>query len=346
MISLLPQTSSAPSPVVDRYGRRLRYLRVSVTDVCNLSCQYCNPVKGCASTHPHKLSWEDLDFLVDVAVNELGVEAIRVTGGEPTVRPGLVDWIAGIRRHSGLRDVAMTTNGMRLAAMAEDLHRAGLTRVNVSLDSFDAEVFKSVTRGGSLDRVLEGIAAAKQLFGRVKLNAVLLRDVNVPNELEAFVRFSDEQRIEVRFIELMPIFEQKDFFHQHFIAVETVMAMFAERGIVLEPEGDGAAVGNRTGYGPATTYRAAGNNARIGFISQMSNTKCLSCNKLRITSDGALKPCLLSPQEEDLAPVIHRRDRATLAAAMARQFLERAERYDMLEALNDPFKRGMQAIGG
>jgi cyclic pyranopterin phosphate synthase len=334
-----------PTPLVDRNGRRLRYLRLSVTDLCNLSCHYCNPVKGCYNTHPHRLSWDDLAFLVDVAATRLGVEAIRVTGGEPTVRPGLTEWIARIAPTPGLADIAMTTNGILLARLAEPLARAGLRRVNVSLDTFDADKYEMLTRGGSLARCLEGIEAARAHFARVKVNAVLLRHIN-DGELLRFVEWSAVTATEVRFIELMPIFGQKDYFHRHFLPVEEMMARLADAGLRLEPEGDGPGAGNRTGYGPATTYRVAGTDARLGFISQMSNTKCLSCNKLRLTSDGALKPCLLSPAEIDLTPAIARRDAGAIADALAGQFLARAERYDALEALTAPFERSMQGIGG
>lgn len=336
--------SVAPA-VVDRYGRRFRYVRVSVTDLCNLSCQYCNPAKGCASTHAHKLSWDDLDFLVDVSVNDLGAEALRITGGEPTIRPGLVDWIAGLRRFGALRDVAMTTNGVLLDRMAPALRAAGLDRVNISLDTWDAARFSAITRGGSLDRVLAGIDAALAHFDRVKINCVALRDT-VPGELDRFVAFSHDKGVEVRFIELMPIFDEKEYFHANFIAVDDLKSALAARGHVLEPEGDGPAEGNRTGYGPATTFRVAGTRARLGFISQMSNTKCLSCNKLRLTSDGALKPCLLMPEETDLLVPIRSRDRAAVSHAMRRQFLARADRYDAATALESPVGRRMQATGG
>lgn len=341
-----PTPTAPPEPVVDRFGRQLRYLRVSVTDYCNLSCHYCNPVKGCGATHPHKLSWEDLDFLVEVAIADLGVEAIRITGGEPTVRPGLAEWIAGLQRHATLRDVAMTTNGIVLDRMAPALAAAGLRRVNISLDTFDADRYAMVTRGGSLERCMAGIEMARAHFQRVKLNAVMLRGFNVPNELNAYVEFSHRTGIEVRFIELMPIFGAKSYFEKNFIGVEEAMEALNGAGFTLEPEGDGPAEGNATGYGPATTWRVAGSNARLGFISQISNTKCLSCNKLRITSDGALKPCLLSPDEQDLAPLLQTRQREEIAFAMARQFLDRAERYDAEIARTDPFSRGMQAIGG
>ncbi|MDK2973053.1 MAG: 3,8-cyclase [Candidatus Sumerlaeota bacterium] len=336
---------AAPSPVVDRFGRRFRYVRLSVTDLCNLSCHYCNPAQGCASTHQHKLSWDDLDFLVDVSVNDLGAEAVRITGGEPLVRPGLAGFIRGIRRHAALSDVALTTNGVLLERMGPALRDAGVDRVNISLDTFDAERFADITRGGSLQRCLDGIEAARTLFRRVKINCVALKPTVIA-ELADFVRFSHDKRIEVRFIELMPIFDEKEYFHAHFISIDDLRHHLDELGFTLVPEGDGPAEGNTTGYGPATTYRVAGTEARIGFISQMSNTKCLSCNKLRLTSDGALKPCLLMPEEIDLLGPIHRRDRAAVGQAMRWQFMMRADRYDTAIAVGQPVGRGMQATGG
>jgi len=339
--SLLPSRAS----VVDKFGRRLSYVRLSVTELCNLSCTYCNPVQGCIATHPYRLGWDDLDFLADVCVNELGVEAIRVTGGEPTIRPGLTDWICGIRRHAGLIDVALTTNGILLAKMAKELADVGTTRVNVSFDTFDADDFREVTRGGNIARVLEGIVEAKHHFRRVKINAVALRGVNF-TQLDRFVEFSHEHEVEVRFIELMPIFDQKEYFHANFIGVEELKNELSRLGHQLIPEGSGAAEGNKSGYGPATTYCVEGSRARLGFISQMSNTKCLTCNKLRLTSDGALKPCLLSPEEVDMAPAIKTRDRVAITAFMVRAFLERPERYDEVVAKTKSLGRSMQATGG
>lgn len=326
--------------VVDRFGRRLRYLRLSVTSVCNLSCTYCNPVQGCVSQHVHRLSWDDLAFALAVSVEDLGVEALRITGGEPTVRPGLASWVAEVRGRLALRDVAMTTNGILLSKMAGELSRVGIDRVNVSLDSFDAERFRRLTRGGSLARVLEGIAAAKENFERVKLNCVLLRGENI-DELPRFAEFSHTQGIEVRFIELMPIADDKSYFREHFISVEEVKQRFAEQGIHLVPGG-----GNSTGYGPAATWSVEGSRARLGFISQMSDTKCLSCNKLRLTSDGALKPCLLAPEEIEVLPAILSRNRMAVADAFRHQFLIRAERYGYEAAVAGSLGRAMQATGG
>ncbi len=340
-----PQQIEQNTTVTDRYGRRFRYVRISVTDLCNLSCIYCNPVQGCASSHSHKLSWDDLDFLVDVSVNDLGAEAVRITGGEPTVRPGLAEWVQGIRRFGSLRDVAMTTNGILLKRLGPELCNAGIDRVNISVDTFDRNRFREITRGGSLQRCLEGIDAAIETFSRVKLNCVAVRSI-VLEELDHFVRFSDEKKIEVRFIELMPVFDAKQYFHANFIGVEELKTRLASLGYDLKPEGSGPAAGNRTGYGPATTYRVSGTAARLGFISQMSDTKCLYCNKLRLTSDGALKPCLLMPEEIDLQPAIKSRDRDVVARHMRWQFLSRAERYDARTALEEPAGRPMQATGG
>lgn len=343
--ALAARTSPVDAPVVDRFGRRFRYLRLSVTDRCNLSCRYCNPVSACA-TNREKLSWDELDFLVDVAVNDLGIEALRITGGEPTVRPGLVDWIARVRRHAGLRDVAMTTNGVMLAAMAPALRAAGLDRVNVSLDTWDAARFAEVTRGGSLARVLEGLDVARRTFARTKINCVALRGV-VERELRRFVEYADAHDIEVRFIELMPIFDEKAYFHAHFIGVDELQARLADEGFRLVPDDDsGPAAGNRTGYGPASTFRVEGTRARLGFIAQMSATKCLTCNKLRLTSDGALKACLLMPEEVPLAAAIASRDRTSVARAMRTAFVTRGERYDAATILEQPVGRTMQATGG
>lgn len=341
-----PRPLPAQRPaLVDRFGRRFRYVRVSVTDLCNLSCTYCNPAKGCPSTHKHKLSWQDLDFLVDVAINDLGAEAVRITGGEPLVRPGLVEWIAGIRRHEGLLDVSLTTNGILLKRLGAALHAAGLDRVNVSLDTFDGDRYAQLTRGGSLARCIEGIDTALDLFRPVKINCVALRGT-VLDEVERFIGLSEEKRVEVRFIELMPLFDEKEYFFANFLSVEDLQAHIRALGYDLVSEGDGPAHGNRTGYGPATTYRVRGSAARLGFISQMSNTKCLFCNKLRLTSDGALKPCLLMPEEIDLTAPIQQRDRAAVARLMRYQFLARAERYDAATALQAPVGRSMQATGG
>jgi cyclic pyranopterin phosphate synthase len=332
--------------LVDDFGRRLRYLRLSVTDRCNLSCHYCNPVKGCLGHEADTLSWDDLSFLVDCCVGELGMEAIRITGGEPTVRPGLIEWIRSIRGHAALQDISMTTNGVLLSRMAEELASAGLDRVNVSLDTWDAGRFAQITRGGSLPRVLEGLHAAIRTFARVKINCVSLKGVTIP-EIEEYVRFSHEHSVEVRFIELMPLFDQKEYFRQHFLPTEELMRAFEDLGYRLVAEADeGPAARNRTGYGPATTWAVEGTRARIGFISQMSDTKCLTCNKLRLTSDGALKPCLLMPEEVDLLTPIKSRDRGAIVKAMTKAFLDRADRYDAQTALEKPVGRPMQATGG
>lgn len=346
MTRVLPRLAAATRPaLVDRFGRRFRYLRASVTDRCNLACSYCTPARACAPPASGQLSWDELDFLVDVAVNDLGAEALRITGGEPLVRPGLARWIRGLRRHEALRDVALTTNGVQLARMASALRDAGLDRVNVSLDTLDPGAFARVTRGGSLARSLEGIDVALGLFRRVKINTVAVRSL-VLDALPALVRFSHEKQVEVRFIELMPLLGQQEYFRREFVPVDELKAALASLGVGLVPDGDGPGPSSPTGYGPATTFSVPGTRARLGFISQISSAKCLACNKLRLTSDGALRPCLLMPDEVDLAPAIQARDRATVARAIRHQFLLREQGHDGTMALGGPVGRPMRATGG
>ncbi len=325
--------------VRDRFGRTFGYLRISVTDRCNLRCEYCSPNGTCPSLVPEPLSWDDLYWLAEVAVERLGVEALRITGGEPTVRPGLVEWIERLGALKGLRDIAMTSNGVRLDRMAEPLARAGVRRVNISVDSLRPERFRAITRGGDLGRVLAGIAEAKRQFRQVKLNAVALRDRNT-DELAEFAAFSDRENVEVRFIEPMPLGDEKDYWRDVFVSAEELRRRMGQQGLRLVP------LGETTGFGPAETYRVEGTRARIGFISQMSCTKCAGCNKLRMTSDGTLRPCLLSAEEIPLLDIIGRRDEEALAAVLSGAFLARPKEYRLEEAVKESLGRSMQCIGG
>lgn len=338
LMNSAPAQTNHFMPVIDPFGRRLRYLRVSVTDRCNLSCHYCNPA-GPYRSETARLSWDDLDYLISVAVNDLGIEAIRLTGGEPTVRPGLADFIARINRHRGLTDISMTTNGIRLDALAPELARAGLRRVSISIDSLDHFRYAAITRGGSLARCLEGIAAACGYFDTVKLNIVALRDFNMPNEIETFIEFCDKYKVEFRVIELMPIFDQKQYFHSQYISATEIQEELLNRGIQLIQT-------EKTGYGPAESYQIEGTNARIGFISQISETKCDTCNKLRISADGAIKPCLLSPEESSIVDILQSRNRKDLCRYLRKAFVKRPLRYDQNSAMTKSLQRGMQAIGG
>jgi cyclic pyranopterin phosphate synthase len=325
--------------VVDVHGRTLRYLRVSVTDRCNLRCEYCSPNGTCPTLAPEPLSWDDLRWMVKVAVDRLGVEALRITGGEPTVRPGLVEWVRSLQAVDGLADVSMTTNAVRLAEMAGPLAQAGLRRVNMSMDSLKPDRFRVITRGGDLHRVLRGIEEAKRHFMHIKINVVALKD-RTTGELADFVAFSDRHDIEVRFIEPMPLDDEKVYWRDVFVPVAELKQRLVESGHILEP------VERSTGYGPSTTFRVSGTRARLGFISQMSCTKCATCNKLRMTSDGTLRPCLLSAEEVPLKTVIAARDEQAFVSALSGSFLSRPREYRLEDAVGKSLGRSMQCIGG
>jgi cyclic pyranopterin phosphate synthase len=327
------------STVTDNFGRVLRYLRLSITDRCNMRCEYCSPNGACPTLTPEPLTWEDLRWIVQTATHRLGIEALRITGGEPTVRPGLVEWVQSLRGLGSLRDIALTSNGVRLSAMATPLSDAGVTRVNISLDSLQPDRFRTITRGGDVSRVLDGIAAAKEAFRQVKINTVALRNRNI-DELAAFVAFSDREDLEVRFIEPMPLGDEKDYWREVFISATELRERLAGLGFLLEPTGE------RSGFGPSVTYRVAGTRARLGFISQMSCTKCATCNKLRLTSDGTLRPCLLSADEISLQPMVKARDEEGVVAALRGAFLARPAEYHLEEAVRQSLGRSMQCIGG
>lgn len=331
---------SRVSSVTDRYGRTLRYLRLSVTDRCNLRCRYCNPNGTCPQLAPEPLSWDDLLWMASLAADRLGVEALRITGGEPTIRPGLVPWIHKFRTEApSIKSIGLTTNGTFLESMARPLADAGVNRVNISIDSLRPERFRLITRNGDLGRVLAGLAAGREAFDVVKVNAVALRDLNL-DELADFVEFSAREDVEVRFIEPMPLGNEKDYWRTVFVSCEELRQRLASRGFDLVPSDA------RTGYGPATTYTVKGSRARLGFISQMSCTKCAGCNKLRLTSDGTLRPCLLSAEEIPLQQLVKQRDSEGFLNTMSRAFLDRAAEYNLEEAMSISLGRSMQCIGG
>jgi len=277
----------------DQFGRPLTDLRVSLTDRCNLRCVYCMPEDGIDFRPPAALLQDDeLLQLVEIAA-ELGVEKIRLTGGEPTVRPGVVELVRRIAAIAGINDIALTTNAILLEMLARPLADAGLTRVNVSLDTLDPEKFRRITRGGHVDRVIAGIAAADEVGLRpVKLNAVVVRGFN-EDDVVSLAELTIERPWAVRFIEVMPF---------------GTVADIADAGIVKSEETMGrieTALGPLTpvdlsGESPARTYRLRGAAGELGFISPVSEPFCAKCGRIRLTADGRLRLCLLRDDEEDL----------------------------------------------
>ncbi len=283
---------------VDRYHRIISYLRVSVTDRCNLRCQYCMPPQGVPfKGHQDILRYEEIDKIVRAAVG-LGVRRVRLTGGEPLVRAGIVDLVRMLATIDGLDDLSMTTNGILLPRYAADLRRAGLTRVNISLDTLREERYAKITRGGSLADVLQGIAhAEKSGLMPLKINVVILRGVN-DDEISDMARLTLTHGWHVRFIELMPLNDCSCGLDGEYVPSHEVRQRIVADLGELEPAAP------PWGGGPADYYRLLGAPGLLGFISPISEHFCAACNRLRLTADGLLRPCLLSDNEIDLRTVV------------------------------------------
>ncbi len=284
-------------PYCDSYNRPIEYLRISVTDRCNLRCVYCMPEEGVAElAHAEVLSYEEIARLARVIVG-LGVTKLRLTGGEPLARKGLEQLVAMLAAIPGVQDLSMTTNGTLLAARAEALSRAGLRRVNVSLDTLRPERFRAMTRRGRLEDVLDGIAAARQAgLTPIKINVVVIRGLN-DDEVLDLARRTVEDGWNVRFIEVMPLAPDPMWAHDGLVPSAEIRARIeAAFGPLTPVDGDGA--------GPARYYRLATSNGTLGFISPLSEHFCTRCNRLRLTANGQLMPCLMSEQAIDLRSVL------------------------------------------
>ncbi len=266
----------------DQFGREITYLRVSVTDLCNLRCRYCMPDGVCRKRHEDILSFEEITEIVAAAA-QLGISKVRVTGGEPLVRRGCVELCRMIAGVEGIREIDLTTNGILLPRYAPALKEAGVTRVNISVDSLDPAKYREITGGGDLSAALAGVAAAAAAgLAPVKLNTVLIGGFN-DDEIPAFVELTRKTPVELRFIELMPM--GGHFGRSAYLPGDTVLQQVPE----LEPLPENGGV--------ARLYRLPGGLGRVGLISPLSRHFCASCNRLRLTSEGYLKPCLHSDQE-------------------------------------------------
>ena len=279
-------------PTLDSYGRRVRYLRISLTDACNLRCVYCMPEHMQFRPRHELMSDEEIIFLVNVAAS-LGVDKIRLTGGEPTIRPGVVELVRQISVISGIGDVAMTTNALLLHDLAQPLADAGLNRVNISIDTIDADRFRRITRWGDIEDVWRGIDAAERAgLLPVKLNCVVARGFNEEDVID-LARLTLENDWEVRFIEMMPFGEVSDFQLSHVVSFreirEKVESVF---GALDEATYDYV--------DPSRPFRIPGAAGTLGFISSVTEPFCQGCGRVRLTADGKLRLCLLRDDEVDL----------------------------------------------
>lgn len=284
-------------PAHDTFGRRIDYLRISLTDRCNFRCVYCMPAVGMQFLPRPELLTSDELLLVVRAAAAAGFRKIRLTGGEPTLRPDLVEIVAAIKSTPGIEQIALTTNALRLGKLAQPLKDAGLDRVNISIDTLDPQKFRQITRGGRLDMVWEGIAAADRVGLRpIKLNAVVVRGLN-EEEVPQLAALTLTYPWEMRFIEVMPLSGVADVAEDGVVkSTELISQLEAIHG-PLESLGLAAA-------DSARRFRIPGARGKLGFISAVSDPFCATCNRMRLTADGRLHLCLLRDDEVDLRAAI------------------------------------------
>jgi GTP 3',8-cyclase len=281
------------TPLFDTHGRQIIYVRLSVTDRCNLRCKYCMPTSGVEwIPHDSIMRYEEYLRILGICLSR-GVEKVRITGGEPLLRKGLTDFIHGISLLEGLKDLSLTTNGVLLSSMAAELKKAGLNRVNISLDTLDREKFIHITRVDVFDQVIAGIRAASDAgFSPIKINVVAIRGIN-DDEIPAFASLAMRYDAEIRFIELMPMGCASRFGSGEIMSAPEIKSVIEGRFGPLEEI--------EYGSGPARVYRISGAKGRIGLIGALSeHAFCGKCNRIRITSNGKLIPCLFSDREVDL----------------------------------------------
>lgn len=277
----------------DRFGRVINYLRISLTDKCNLRCVYCMPEDMVFRPNDALMQDDELQTLVRIFA-ELGFSKFRLTGGEPTVRQNIVDIVRFIAHTPGVRSLSMTTNGILLDELAQPLAEAGLQRVNVSIDTLDPVRFKQITRWGTLDKVWAGIEAAERAgLTPVKLNAVIVRGFN-DGDVTELAKLSLDHDWQVRFIEMMPFGDVATFAQEQIVTDAEIREKIADEYMPLEMADDGKLDGE------ARIYRFPGAKGSVGFISTVSAPFCASCNRARLTADGVLRLCLLRDKEVDL----------------------------------------------
>ncbi len=326
--------------LADRFSRKIDYLRISITDHCNLNCSYCAPFGGRMKlTHAEILSYEEIGRLTKAAV-EAGISKVRLTGGEPLMRKGVVELCRLLSSIEGLESLALTTNGVRLQELAPQLHAAGVQRVNVSLDTLRPERFRKITGYNLLSQVLAGISMAEEVgLHPVKINTVVMRGVN-EDEIEDFARLTVEKPYHVRFIELMPFNGSGDHQSLYVPVEEMVKRVIGVGDLSLEPVAESS--------GPARLCSLPGAQGKVGFIAPLSYHFCGSCNRLRLTADGNLRTCLFSEKEVDIKGPL--RAGASIAE-LANIFRLAATRKPHGHSLGRThiekyFGRDMQAIGG
>ncbi|HEY8084532.1 MAG TPA: GTP 3',8-cyclase MoaA [Methylophilaceae bacterium] len=328
------------SPLIDRFGRKVDYIRLSITDRCDFRCVYCMSEEMTFLPRDEILTLEECARLVKVFVG-LGVSKVRITGGEPLVRKNALWLFNEIGQLPGLRELVTTTNGSQLEQQADALRTAGVDRINISVDSLDAERFKRITRTGDLDKVLRGLAAAKKAgFKGIKLNTVLMHGIN-DDEAEDLVQFALDQEIDIAFIEEMPLGEIGHSRDSSCVSNDETLARL-QKSFTLIPSTE------NTG-GPARYWRIPNSKTKVGFISPHSHNFCEACNRVRITCNGQLYLCLGQEDKVDLMTILreHPNDDAPLRAAILQSMQIKPKGHDFdLRRAQPSVIRFMSVTGG
>ena len=333
-------SATAPAQLIDRFGRRVNYVRISITDRCDFRCIYCMSEDMTFLPRAQILTLEEIHVVARAFV-ELGVDKIRITGGEPLVRKGALDLLQAIGRLQGLRELVLTTNGSRLETTAAELRDAGVTRVNISLDTLVEDRFRQMTRVGDLSQVLRGIDAALQVgFERLKINAVILRDRN-HDEVSDLVAFCVTKGIDVSFIEEMPlgVVNGHDRAEEYYSSDQIKCDLERHFTLLPTPESTG---------GPSRYFRVAGSPVRVGFISPHSHNFCANCNRVRLTAEGRLLLCLGNEHSIDLKRVLRANpgDTTKLKIAISDAMAIKPERHDFDLQAKPIIFRHMSVTGG
>ncbi len=330
----------AESPLADAFARPIDYLRISVTDRCNLRCTYCMPESGLPwIPNADTLTFEEIERVVRAAAS-VGVRSIRITGGEPLVRRELPRLVARVAAIEGIDDIALSTNGILLAQQAAALAASGLRRINVSLDTLRAERFERIARRPGLERVLAGIDAALAAgLGPVKINCVVMRGQN-DDELEAFAELASERGLYVRFIEMMPVVENASLQRDAYVSSQELLARLNRSGRLVPVAGPG-------GNGPARYFAVPGERGAVGVISPLSHDYCATCNRVRLTADGRLRLCLFGDYEIDMrGPLREGASQTDLAALFRGGMLIKPERHHLQLGEAGSRMRAFSEIGG
>lgn len=329
---------AAGSSLVDRFGRRHNNLRISVTDHCNLRCIYCMPEEVKFLPREEMLSFEEITCFVEV-VAPLGINKIRLTGGEPLMRKELDKLVKQLVAIPGIDDVGLTTNGLLLARQAKPLYDSGLDRLNVSLDTLDPQRFRELSRRDGVEDVIKGLLAAKAAgFSPIKVNAVAIRGF-AEHDIVPLARFCREHGFEMRFIEYMPI-GAEDWEREKVIFAHEILEMIEHDIGPINPARD------YDPHAPAMDFEYADGGGRVGIIASVSKPFCLSCNRLRLTVDGKLRNCLFALDETDVKPLIRANDTASLVKATRDNVLAKWEGHQINTAKFVKPTRTMHAIGG